>query len=136
MSCTESLGLESFDERTINDDNKKNIENLNNHGVKSSTSFPNCKKTISVEKKENKSFPPPLSSLNQDGKPIFSLKPTRKDGKLELNEVKMDIPSSIVVTSRQQGRLRLNLIPEQEGEDNDNDNDNDNNNDDDEDVVM
>ncbi|KAK4723942.1 hypothetical protein R3W88_026721 [Solanum pinnatisectum] len=110
MSCTESLGLESFDERTIYHDNQ-NIQNLNDHGVKS---FPSCNKTISVDKKEDKSFPPPLSSLNQDGKSIFSLKPTRKDGRLELNEVKMDIPSSIVVASRQQGRLRLNLIPEEE----------------------
>ncbi|XP_055806981.1 uncharacterized protein LOC129875759 [Solanum dulcamara] len=93
MSCTESLGLESFDERTVDDDDNQNIEHLND---------------------------------------IFSLKPTRIDGRLELNEVKID-PSQILFVSRQEGRLRLNLILDQEEEDEENDNDNDN---DDEDVVI
>lgn len=125
MSCTESVGLESFDERTVDDNHNQNIED----GVESSTFLPSCNKRI-VEKKEKRStsFPPPLSSLNQDGKPVFSLKPIRKDGRLDLNEVKID-PSHILFSSRGDGRLKLNLIADQDEEDEENDND-------DEDVVM
>ncbi|KAA8536904.1 hypothetical protein F0562_029382 [Nyssa sinensis] len=107
MSCTESLGFESSDERRI--DNQ--IENMNKDDqlcLKTTPSVRSRWKKI-VEKNKVKKFPPPLSSLNHDGKPNFFLRPVRKDGRLELTEVKIDRPE-ILRASRQDGRLRLHLI--------------------------
>ncbi|TYI57763.1 hypothetical protein E1A91_D11G304500v1 [Gossypium mustelinum] len=54
-------------------------------------------------------FPPPLSSLNQNGQPCFYLKPVRENGRLELTEVKIQRPE-ILRSVRQNGRLRLHLV--------------------------
>ncbi|KAL3537995.1 hypothetical protein ACH5RR_001361 [Cinchona calisaya] len=101
MSCTESLGFESSDERRIDDD----IEEL----CCRKESFVGLKWKREHVKKEVKEFPPPLSSLNQNGKPTFFLRPVRKDGKLELKEVKIGRPE-ILRVFREDGRLRLHLI--------------------------
>ncbi|CAN4111199.1 unnamed protein product [Withania somnifera] len=104
MSCTESLGLESSDERAV-DDPIEDLGNRDGLGLFSRRSnYGN-----NMEKKEKKKFPPPLSSLSQDGKPNFFLRAVRKDGRLELKEVKMDRPETLRA-SRQDGRLRLHLI--------------------------
>jgi hypothetical protein len=105
MCCTESLGFESSDERRFDDDNEL------------------CSRVISTinkvkwrefgEKKKAKKFPPPLSSLNHNGRPNFFLKPVRKDGRLELTEVRID-RHEILRASRQDGRLRLHLVEDEE----------------------
>lgn len=107
MSCTESLGFESSDERRV--DNQ--IENLDVIEEMCWRREPMAGSRWRREhvKREAKQFPPPLSSFNQDGKPTFFLRPLRKDGKLELQEVKIGRPE-ILRASRQDGRLRLHLI--------------------------
>lgn len=97
MSCTESLGFESSDERRADDD-------LN------FAARPWTKKWRKMgERREVKKFPPPLSSLNQNGQPSFFLRPVRKDGRLELTEVRINRPE-ILRASREDGRLRLHLV--------------------------
>lgn len=61
--------------------------------------------------KKKKSFPPPLSSFNMNGQPIYFLRPVRKDGRLELTEVRIHRPE-IIHASRNNGRLTLHLIPD------------------------
>ncbi|CAI0392013.1 unnamed protein product [Linum tenue] len=56
-----------------------------------------------------KKFPPPISSLNKNGQPNFFLRPVRKDGRLELTEVRIDRPE-VLRASREDGRLRLLLV--------------------------
>ena len=105
MSCTESLGFESSDERRFDDDNElcsREIPTINK-----------VKWREFGEKKEAKKFPPPLSSLNHNGQPSFFLKPVRKDGRLELTEVRID-RHEILRASRQDGRLRLHLVEDEE----------------------
>ncbi|CAK9174684.1 unnamed protein product [Ilex paraguariensis] len=108
MSCTESLGFESSDERRVDD----KIDNLNNDELgwrKSPLNNSKWKRKFAQKQSEVKKFPPPLSSLNYDGKPNFFLRPVRKDGRLELSEVKIHSPK-FLRASRQDGRLRLHLI--------------------------
>ncbi|KAF5952220.1 hypothetical protein HYC85_010164 [Camellia sinensis] len=106
MLCTESLGFESSDEWRVDD----KIENISDDVVNSMTTT-----TIRAKRKrmgwrsEVKNFPPPLSSLNQNGKPIFYLRPVRRDGRLELMEVKIE-RLEVLHASREDGRLRLHLI--------------------------
>ncbi|XP_059648562.1 uncharacterized protein LOC132294656 [Cornus florida] len=117
MSCTESLGFESSDERGVNDDDQ--LQNMSNDEF--------ClKRTIPIVRSPKnevlkKKFPPPLSSLDQNGKPTFFLRHVRKDGRLQLTEMKIHRPE-ILHASRQDGRLRLHLISssdEDEDEDED-----------------
>ncbi|KAI8028574.1 hypothetical protein LOK49_LG02G02046 [Camellia lanceoleosa] len=106
MLCTESLGFESSDEWRVDD----KIENISEDVVNSMT-------TTTIRPKRNrmgwrsevKNFPPPLSSMNQNGKPIFYLRPVRRDGRLELMEVKIE-RLEVLRASREDGRLRLHLI--------------------------
>ncbi|KAF5746985.1 protein FANTASTIC FOUR 1 [Tripterygium wilfordii] len=60
-------------------------------------------------KREQKKFPPPLSSLCENGQPSFFLRPVRKDGRLELTEVRIDRPS-VFHAYREDGRLRLHIV--------------------------
>nr|XP_016514939.1 PREDICTED: protein FANTASTIC FOUR 1-like [Nicotiana tabacum] len=60
-------------------------------------------------------FPPPLSSLNQDVKPNFFMRAVRKDERLELTEVKIGRPETLLA-SNQDGRLRLYLIRDEKEE--------------------
>ncbi|CAK7340798.1 unnamed protein product [Dovyalis caffra] len=107
MSCTESLGFESCDERRVDDE----IELCS----RERTTITKFKWRKVGEKKETKKFPPPISSLNQNGQPNFFLKSVRKDGRLELTEVRID-RHEILRASRQDGRLRLHLIADEESE--------------------
>ncbi|CAN0914329.1 hypothetical protein LINGRAHAP2_LOCUS28497 [Linum grandiflorum] len=56
-----------------------------------------------------KKFPPPISSLNKNGQPNFFLRPVRRNGRLELTEVRIDRPE-ILRATREDGRLRLLLV--------------------------
>ncbi|KAJ8772049.1 hypothetical protein K2173_027226 [Erythroxylum novogranatense] len=107
MSCTESLGFERRGDDEIKLCSRETI-------------FSTTKKVAQWRKdggnggrlREVKKFPPPLSSLNRNGQPSFFLRPARKDGRLELTEVRIDRPD-ILRASREHGRLRLQLIRDQ-----------------------
>ncbi|OIT29720.1 hypothetical protein A4A49_29473 [Nicotiana attenuata] len=116
MSCTESLGFESSDERSGDDQIEDHDQDDFNARKSYMASYSNsrCWQRSNSEKKEKK-FPPPLSSLNQDGKPNFFMRAVRKDGRLELTEVKIGRPETLLA-SRQDGRLRLHLIRDEEEE--------------------
>ncbi|KAK3200357.1 hypothetical protein Dsin_023772 [Dipteronia sinensis] len=67
------------------------------------------RKVVEKRPREMKKFPPLLSSFNHHGQPSFFLRPVRKDGRLELTEVRIDRPE-ILRAYREDGRLRLHLI--------------------------
>ncbi|KAL8109406.1 uncharacterized protein LOC141672834 [Apium graveolens] len=99
-SCTESLGFESCNERSINN-NIYRSEKLRANG-----------KSSKVDKNKvvkSKSFPPLLSSFNGNGKPTFFLRPVRNNGRLKLTEVKINRPETLRAC-REDGRLRLHLV--------------------------
>ncbi|KAK4851501.1 hypothetical protein QYF36_015740 [Acer negundo] len=108
MSCTESLGFESSDERTLDE----KIDQLGRRVESPQSSLsPGAKwrKVVERRPREMKKYPPPLSSFNHHGQPSFFLRPVRKDGRLELTEVRIDRPE-ILRAYREDGRLRLHLI--------------------------
>ena len=124
MSCTESLGFESSDERRVDDeDDIDNVvvaddDELTLTVKPWSTTKVKCRGRRS-DHYEVKKFPPPLSSLNQNGQPSFFLRPVRKDGRLELTEVRIHRPE-ILKAYREDGRLRLHLIRDDDEEEEDN----------------
>ncbi|CAB4285253.1 unnamed protein product [Prunus armeniaca] len=123
MSCTESLGFESSDERRVDD--HQIIETIGHHHqnedddpveedaclrmMRQSMRRVSKWKRTGEKREEAKKFPPPLSSLNQNGQPRYYLRPVRKDGRLELTEVRIYRPE-ILRAYRQDGRLRLHLV--------------------------
>ncbi|KAI3440405.1 uncharacterized protein J3R85_003467 [Psidium guajava] len=117
MSCTESLGFESSDERRVDDQmmtediesiSSKNCDGEGRHGGRT-------RWREESERRREKKFPPPLSSLNHKGQPSFFLRPVRRDGRLELTKVRLDRPE-ILRSLRQDGRLRLEFIRDEEEE--------------------
>lgn len=118
MSCTESLGFESSDERRVDD--RIDIVRNDNEKVNDDNDVDEVwRRRLIMKRAEGRgklcnvrSFPPPLSSLNRNGKPSFYLRPVRKDGRLELTEVRIHRPE-ILHASRHDGRLTLHLIPDQ-----------------------
>lgn len=117
-SCTESLGFESSDERRVDDkmDKKINHHRDDGDGDNGNDEVWRRRMVARAESRGNwrkeRSFPPPLPSLNRNGKPSFYLRPVRKDGRLELTEVRIHRPE-ILHASRHDGRLTLRLIPDQ-----------------------
>ncbi|XP_068342459.1 protein FANTASTIC FOUR 3-like [Pyrus communis] len=125
-SCTESLGFESSNERLVDDHqiierishvHEKADEN-DQDGVEEDAclrmmrhSMKRAPKWTKMGKRrvEPKKYPPPLSSLNQNGHPRYYLRPERKDGRLELTEVRIYRPE-IFRAYREDGRLRLHLV--------------------------
>ncbi|KAJ9180192.1 hypothetical protein P3X46_008468 [Hevea brasiliensis] len=107
MSCTESLGFESSDERRVDDE----IELCSR--MKSTANKVKWRKI--GERREVKKFPPPISSLDHNGHPCFFLRPIRKDGRLELTEVRIDRPE-ILRAYREHGRLRLHLVRDEDSD--------------------
>ena len=105
MSCTESLGFESSDERLVNDELTTMEDNCGGWCM----SRVRRRKVVAEERK----FPPPLTSLNQHGHPNFYLRSVRKDGRLELTEVRIE-RTEILRACRGDGRLRLHLIKDEE----------------------
>jgi hypothetical protein len=108
MSCTESLGFESSDERRFDDKIEEEMKGNESNDVfqrRTTTTRMKWKK----EGGEVKKFPPPLSSMTRNGQRNFFLRAVRKDGRLELTEVRVD-RTEILRASREDGRLRLHLI--------------------------
>ncbi|KAK3418510.1 hypothetical protein EUGRSUZ_H04442 [Eucalyptus grandis] len=117
MSCTESLGFESSDERRVDDHTMmEDIGSMSNkNGDDEWHHVGRTRWREESERRREKKFPPPLSSLNHKGQPCFFLRPVRRDGRLELTEVRIDRPE-ILRSSRQDGRLRLEFIVDEEDE--------------------
>lgn len=114
MSCTESLGFESCDERRVYDRMDTNMR------MNSEENDEIWRRKITMKRGESRgnsmrTFPPPIPSLNRNGKPSFYLRPVRKDGRLELTEVRIHRPD-ILHASRRDGRLTLHLIPDRESD--------------------
>ncbi|XP_058752908.1 protein FANTASTIC FOUR 1-like [Vicia villosa] len=114
MSCTESLGFESCDERRDYDRMDMNTR------MNSDENDEIWRRKITMKRGESRgnsmrSFPPPIPSLNRNGKPSFYLRPVRKDGRLELTEVRIHRPD-ILHASRHDGRLTLHLIPDRDSD--------------------
>lgn len=103
-SCTESLGFESYTERSMS----------NEYGIDFYEKTRAKNKSKIFDKRKEKKFPPPLKSLNDNGKPMFVLKPMRKDGRLELTEVQIHRQESIHAC-REDGRLRMYLVELNQG---------------------
>ncbi|CAL1393602.1 unnamed protein product [Linum trigynum] len=122
-SCTESLGFESYDEQRNDDDGRNQEKNNNDSNACSTTARSDgeigdmsmrWRDRIKERRSKRdamkvKKFPPPISSLNKNGQPNFFLRPVRKDGRLELTEVRIDRPE-VLRASREDGRLRLLLV--------------------------
>ncbi|RDY06606.1 hypothetical protein CR513_09382, partial [Mucuna pruriens] len=94
MACTKSLNFQSID---INDE-------IDANGNNNDDDEDDCWKKM-------KMFPPPLSSLNRNGQPSFILVPVRENGRLQLNKVRIKRPEFLCAV-RQDGRLRLFLVPD------------------------
>lgn len=108
MSCTESLGFESSDERRVDDQVMERI--TSEERELQAGAGKKWKRTRGRrDEVEARKFPPLLSSLNRDGRPSFFLRPVRRDGRLELTEVKID-RTEVLHVSRQDGRLRLDMV--------------------------
>ncbi|KAB1202298.1 hypothetical protein CJ030_MR8G008696 [Morella rubra] len=109
MSCTESLGFESSDERRFDDKIEEEINDKETSDCGFYTRRTTRMKSRREGDREVKNFPPPLSSMNPNGQRSFFLRAVRKEGRLELTEVRID-RTEILLASRQDGRLRLHLI--------------------------
>ena len=117
MSCTESLGFESSDERRVDNRVEEEINSKNHNDENGNSDDSNYKVNDDCVRRRReswrkvRSFPPPLTSLNRNGEPSFFLRPVRKDGRLELTEVRIH-RQQILHASRHDGRLTLHLIPD------------------------
>ncbi|RZB87461.1 lateral signaling target protein 2 homolog [Glycine soja] len=108
VTCTKSLAsFQSIDVSGEIDDNDNNDDEEDED---------NCWRKTRVAEGRG-IFPPPLSSLNGNGQPSFILVPVRKNGRLQLTKVRIKRPK-ILYATRQDGRLRLLLVPDQCVEDN------------------
>ncbi|XP_043708347.1 protein FAF-like, chloroplastic [Telopea speciosissima] len=100
-SCTESLGFESSDHPM----EESLVEELS-RSRSTTTARSRWKTTVAKVRKQDKKFPPPLTSMNQNGQRNFYLKPVRMNGRLELTEVSIRRPE-VFRACREDGRLRL-----------------------------
>ncbi|XXG62775.1 hypothetical protein AAC387_Pa05g1084 [Persea americana] len=120
--CTEGLGFESSDEvedskNQRGDDwrNEDGMENSIENLVRSTRNYTNETGAGSGFKMTRSagSFPPPISCLGRSGKPSFSLRSYRHDGRFVLTEI--EAPNyEILHASREDGRLKLHLAPRSE----------------------
>ncbi|QHO45464.1 uncharacterized protein DS421_6g179210 [Arachis hypogaea] len=116
-SCTESLGFESSNVRRLICDHQQEQELIHNENHDADVSDWRRNNMDQKESrggrnsKVSRSFPPPLTSLNRNGQPSFFLRPARKDGRLELTQVRIQ-RQEILHACRQDGRLILHLIPD------------------------
>lgn len=122
-SCTESLGSESSEERRSDGTTGDcEISSPPASSIAGERRRAARRRSATTEKNPPRRFPPPLPSLDRNGHPSFFLRPVRKDGRLELTEVKINRPE-ILRASREDGRLRLHFVVTGE-EDGKNDNKN------------
>lgn len=105
MSCTESLGSESSDDLRADEW----------YPARPAKPVERTRRREESERRREKKFPPPISSLNHKGQRSFFLRPVRTEGRLELAEVRIDRPE-ILRASREDGRLRLDLIVDEDTE--------------------
>ncbi|KAK4761450.1 hypothetical protein SAY87_029334 [Trapa incisa] len=107
MFCTESLGFESSDDLVAEVLPARPVKKL----------VERTRWRDEMEKRREKKFPPPISSLNHRGERSFFLRPVRTEGRLELAEVRID-RAEILRASREDGRLRLHFIVNEEDDEN------------------
>jgi len=107
ITCTKSIDFQNIDISDEIDDNKKIIKDEDVDYCWSETKL--------VGDGEN--FPPPISSLNMLGQPSFIFVPVRENGRMQLIKVRIRRPE-ILCATREDGRLRLFLIPDHCVEDN------------------
>lgn len=129
--CTEGLGFESSDEvesSSEGDDvwrNHDKVDTTNKHSLPNvDRSLSNCTDVIgagssSKGSRVSRSFPPPISCIGWRGKPCFSFRSYRHDGRFVLREIKMP-NNEIFHASRENGCLKLHLVPPIEEMTNDN----------------
>lgn len=70
---------------------------------------------------EKREFPPPLTTMSENGGRNFVLRSERRDGRLEIVKVAIERPE-VLYASRQNGRLTMHLVrsvPEFEEDDDD-----------------
>ncbi|CAL0316582.1 unnamed protein product [Lupinus luteus] len=116
MSSTESI-----DERQVNDhvDHEDHHDNNDNDDIKDDN-YDCCYdlRRMRVAEGRQHCYPPPLSSWNRNCRPSFFLRPVRKNGRLILTKVRMKRHEKIY-SSRENGRLRLYLVPDDDDDDDD-----------------
>lgn len=106
MTCTESIGFESIDEMQLDD------ISVDENEYEGAEYCSRNARAVEGGVNSNNTFPPPLSSLDDNCQPNYILLPVRKDGRLQLNKMKVKRPD-ILYANRQDGRLRLYLVPDQ-----------------------
>ncbi|WOH04527.1 hypothetical protein DCAR_0623936 [Daucus carota subsp. sativus] len=106
-SCTELLGFESCD--------NYGSDYLDKTKTRVSIASRVEERRRERMKMKTKVFPPPLTTLNENGKPVFMLQPERKDGRLRLSVVQVHRRESLRCY-RENGRLRMYLVKHDEGE--------------------
>ncbi|KAI4372251.1 hypothetical protein MLD38_010505 [Melastoma candidum] len=110
-SCTESLGFESFDEWGVHERSKSDPgDGTGEHEPMPCTLW--RKRRGKIERIRERKFPPPLTSLNDKGRPSYFLKPVRRDGRLEVSTGRLET----LRASGIDGRLRLDFIKDPEFE--------------------
>ncbi|KAL2325461.1 hypothetical protein Fmac_024519 [Flemingia macrophylla] len=103
VTCTKSLDFKSIDINDEIDDNDHNDNNNQNED--------DCWRKMRVAEGRG-NFPPPLSSMNGNGQSSFVLVPVRTNGRLQLRKTRIKRPK-ILYSNRQDGRLRLFLVPDE-----------------------
>ncbi|KAK7356034.1 hypothetical protein VNO80_15300 [Phaseolus coccineus] len=97
ITCTKDIDFQSID---INDEIDVDKEIIKDEDE-------DCGKLV----EDGGNFPPPISSLNKLGQPNFIFVPVRENGRMQLNRVRIRRPE-ILYATREDGRLRLFLIPD------------------------
>ncbi|XP_057541204.1 uncharacterized protein LOC130818940 [Amaranthus tricolor] len=102
MSFTECLGFESSDEiiSSFDDLGKRNNCIINSHRKRNNQDW---------KKQDEKKFPPLLTSLSDNGRRNFMLKQIRENGRLVIVRVLIERPE-ILFASRDNGRLKMDLV--------------------------
>ncbi|XP_010553744.1 PREDICTED: sarcoplasmic reticulum histidine-rich calcium-binding protein [Tarenaya hassleriana] len=114
MSCTECLGFESYDETRVSDGTTCHaVESgmMACHAAEEAEAIGKRRREENTaEREKKKTFPPLLTSLaDGGGRRWFNLRQVRRDGRLEISQVSIQRPE-ILRTSRENGRLRLDLV--------------------------
>ncbi|GMH26007.1 hypothetical protein Nepgr_027850 [Nepenthes gracilis] len=110
--CTESLGFESLNEKAAGADLTMEAavpegSVAGSEGSRGRTS--GVVRDKRSEEEELKNFPPLLTTLNANGRPIFDLKKVNKDGRLVIRMLR-NVRREIVRFVGSDGRLKMQLI--------------------------
>ncbi|KAG9156030.1 hypothetical protein Leryth_012099 [Lithospermum erythrorhizon] len=104
--CTEGLGFESSDE----------VEELGNENISLDSRYPREDKQgeyMHFDHKRSRvnrgTFPPPISCIGSNGKPFINFKSCRENGRFVLSEVRIP-QQEFLRASRENGRLKLQLV--------------------------